>query len=190
MCSVYLNDTLISVFRFSSCLQPRVTKGQTSFLRETWCSQYIPCCLTLNSEANQFRLVQIKEVMWIKFFFFFSVSSRKFFVCLLSSEAWSICFGMCLSADSNTNLHPPNSTFCIVPVRKIYHIWYGKKKGGKEQILKIVLKWGFESSGVTSGESLTEESRCLPLDRGQIADKSEFTSRSTLKDDTFEKSVN
>lgn len=121
--------------------------------------------------------------MWIGFFFFNS-SSRNFFV---SSKAWSICLGMSLSVNSNTNLHPPNYT----SVRKMYFIWYEERMERKEWILKIVLNWGFESSGVTSGESIPEESICLSFDPGHGADKSELiSSSSTLKDYAYEKSVN
>lgn len=125
--------------------------------------------------------------MWIRLFFF-SLKQQVFCLSPLKLEAFALaCLRVWIVTQTSIL---PILTFCIVRVRKIHCIWYEKRWERKEQILKIFLKWGFESSGVTPGESLTEESICLSFDPGQGADKSEFTSSiSTLKDDTFEKSI-
>lgn len=56
----------------------------------------------------------------------------------------------------------------------MHFIWYEERRERREQILKIVLNWRFESSGVTSGESIPEESICLSFDSGQEAGKPEL----------------
>lgn len=60
---------------------------------------------------------------------------QEVFCLLLKLKAFSLTH--LLSVVTNTNLHPPSSTFCVVPVKKFCCIWYKKKK--KNEIEKNML---------------------------------------------------